>query len=255
MFRQTSKILHGWLPTAHMVGHVTENTQCPGCACGDETIDHMLRCPNALMKKKRREAIAALRKKGLKARVPKRVLNSFVGLLAHYLCEKEGDPVARIKHGGSRIAAHQQMAVGLKYMARGFLVVGWHDAIAATGARHPERKMDALQRLIWSDVVTPLWHTRNDILHKSVNRNREHEDQSLMEKISWYVRHKRELLSYHDQDLAGIDVSRLHRMCRSTKQAWVRHLDIAREAYVNERKQLARGQNVITRYFSSTRQA
>ena len=68
-FRQTSKILHGWLPTAHMVGHATGNTQCPGCACKDERIGHMLRCPHHLMKKRRQEAITALRKKGLKARV------------------------------------------------------------------------------------------------------------------------------------------------------------------------------------------
>ena len=254
-FRQSSKILHGWLPTAHMVGHATGNTQCPGCTCSDETLHHMLRCPHQLMKKKREEIIAALRKKGVKARVPRRVLDSFIALLEHYLCDGEGDPMKGIKHGGSRKAAHQQMAVGLEYMARGFLVEAWQDAIAATGARNPERKMDTLQRLVWGSVVQPLWLTRNDILHGKENKHKEHEESTLMEKISWYVRHRGSLLSFHDQSLAEIDLSRLHRMKRATKQAWVRHLDIARKAYVNELRQRASKQNVITRYFVPRRRS
>ena len=104
----------------------------------------------------------------------------------------------KIKHGGSRKAAHQQMAIGLQYMARGFLVKGWQEAIETTGVKHPDRKMSALQRLVWSEVVTPLWNTRNDILHKGENKHKEHEDQFLAEKISWYVRHRQDLLWFHD---------------------------------------------------------
>ena len=43
-FMQTSKIMHGWLPTMHMRQHITGISQCPGCACQDETIDHMVAC-------------------------------------------------------------------------------------------------------------------------------------------------------------------------------------------------------------------
>lgn len=39
--RQTSKIMHGWLPVGHMHGHATGNTHCPGCPCMDETMDHL----------------------------------------------------------------------------------------------------------------------------------------------------------------------------------------------------------------------
>ena len=97
-------------------------------------------------------------------------------------------------------------------------------------------------------MVQPLWHTRNDILHGTENKHKEREESSLMEKIYWYVRHRGELLSYHDQSLAEIELSTLHRMKQATKQAWVKHLDIARKAYVNELKQRASKQNVITRY-------
>ena len=109
--------------------------------------------------------------------------------------------------------------------------------------------MDALQHLVWDDVVQPLWHTRNDILHGMENKHKERKESSLMEKISWYVRYRGDLLSFHDQSLAKIDISTLHRMKHATKQAWVRHLDIARKAYANELRQLASKQDSITRYF------
>ena len=106
-FRQTSKIMHGWLPTAHMLGHISGNTQCPGCPCPDETLGHMLRCPHHLMARKREEIIAALRKKGIGARIPRRVLTAFIHLLTHYLCRLEGDPLRRMPDRSLRIACHQ----------------------------------------------------------------------------------------------------------------------------------------------------
>ncbi len=45
--------------------HVTETDQCPKCPCKDKTIDHIICCPNALMKKKSGEITAALCKKKL----------------------------------------------------------------------------------------------------------------------------------------------------------------------------------------------
>ena len=120
-FRQTSKIMHGWLATGHMHGHATKVTQCPGCSCTDETIGHMLRCPNRLMDKKRQEILHSLRKKGLRSRVPKRVIEVFCRLLEHYLTECKGDPLRGIYYRPTRQAAHQQMAIGLEYMPWGFV--------------------------------------------------------------------------------------------------------------------------------------
>ena len=133
------------------------------------------------------------------------------------------------------------MAIGLQYMPRGFLAVGWQDAIKATGAKNPEQKMDALQRLMWDDVVSPLWSVRNDIMHRKENKHQEQEDRSLTEKISWYVKHRHDILSVHDQQLAEVDLSTLHRMTRQTKRAWARHLEVARNAFTKEAEQLARG--------------
>ena len=72
---QTCKIVHGWLPTMHMLSHITGINQCPGCTSRDETIDHMILCPNWLMLKKQEEIMQDLRKKGLSSKVPTQVMN------------------------------------------------------------------------------------------------------------------------------------------------------------------------------------
>ena len=66
-FRQTSKLMHGWLPVMHMRQYITGMNQCPCCTeCKDETIKHLFQCPNHLMTQRRDEAIEQLRKKGVK---------------------------------------------------------------------------------------------------------------------------------------------------------------------------------------------
>ena len=65
---------------------------------------------------------------------------------------------------------------------------------------------------------------------------------------AWYVKYKHKLLSVYDRYLAQFDLATIHRMDRHTRAAWVRHLDITREAYNIELQQKAKGRNVITRY-------
>ena len=66
--------------------------------------------------------------------------------------------------------------------------------------------------------------------------------------LTWYVNHRRDVLSNHDTFLARMDVSTLHRIRLETKREWVHRLDMARDAYTNELRQRANSQNVITRY-------
>ncbi len=64
---QTSKIMLGWLPVMHMQAHITGQAQCPGCVCPDETMDHIFRCTNRVLGKKREELLLNLRAKLLAA--------------------------------------------------------------------------------------------------------------------------------------------------------------------------------------------
>ena len=57
----------------------------------------------------------------------------FCRLLEHYLTEGSGDPLRDIRHRATRQAAHQQMAIGLQFMPRGYLAKGWFTAISDTG--------------------------------------------------------------------------------------------------------------------------
>ena len=136
----------------------------------------------------------------------------------------------------------------LSMMVRGFLAEGWMAALVESGTPKPERRMKTLQRLTWDDFAFPLWLQRNDVLHKnSTNEYNCKEDRMLSAKITWYQKHRQDILSIQD-------LTTLHRMKRETKRAWTNILDKARAAYDNERNQRASSQNVITRYFQTTTQ-
>ena len=149
-----------------------------------------------------------------------------------------------------KAAIAQQHAIGFHMMVRGFLATGWYDAIAATGASHPERKMTALQGLVWDTIVDPLWATRNDILHRQQNNFDAVEQERMAERMIWYSQHREEILSSHDQFLAEFDVATISRMPKAIKRVWVRHLDSVRHAFEIERRQRASNQHVITRYLA-----
>ena len=46
-FKQTSKMMHSWLPLGHMRHHVTGLNQCPGGTCNAKTIDQISLSPRA----------------------------------------------------------------------------------------------------------------------------------------------------------------------------------------------------------------
>ncbi len=114
---QTSKILHDWLPVMHMMSHMTSNTQCPGCSCTNETIQHLLHCPHLLMKAKRDEIVAALQKEGLKAHLPWVLL----GVLSDYIL---GTITANTLIDATRRFHHSlaaQARIGVNHLLRGFI--------------------------------------------------------------------------------------------------------------------------------------
>ena len=56
-------------------------------------------------------------------------------------------------------------------------------------------------------------------------------------RIVWYVDHRHELVNYHDQFLAEIDLTRLSGMRRETKRKWIHNLDISKNVWKIEREQ------------------
>ena len=249
-FKQTSKYMHGWLPVMHMRHHITGVSQCPGCPSTNETVNHMLRCPHELMEKKRREILAQLRKKGLDAKLPRAVVTALEAVLRNFFHPSHTFNYTAVSPSINR-AIKSQSTLGIDMMIRGFVAQDWETALNKFGDR-ADRRMETLLQLLWDDVMTPLWKTRNDILHAKTNRYHEATDEMMSERIQWYMDHKHDVLVSNDHFLAEFDVGTLHRMSRTTKRKWIQHLDVARASYAMELQQRAKDQHVITRYFMRT---
>ena len=149
----------------------------------------------------------------------------------------------------TRDVIDEQGRIGMSLMMRGFLAKKWFEAIEASGSKHPERRMVALQRMMWIEWVEPIWHTRNDILHGGHNNTNDAESQRLADKMLWYRSHKEDLLAHHDRSLARFDLTSIQKMRRNTRRECVRQLDIARVAYEREKFQVGQGQPTLHRYF------
>lgn len=245
---QTSKIMHGWLPIMHMRQHITGISQCPGCRCEDETLEHFIKCPHHLMKMKRKEIIAALRKKGLGNWVPKSIVHAFCELLNHFF-NSDTDFVTPPTFKPSLCAAiQQQQKIGINFMIHGFFATSWILAIEDHDCSKPERAMTALQRFVWNGIVAPLWTVRNEILHRKKNHFDAVEEERMAERIIWYGQNKHHVLDANDHFLARFDLTSLRGMARAAKREWVRHLDAAKAAFEIERSHRANLQNSIDQY-------
>ena len=243
--------MHGWLPVMHKRWHITGIKQCPGCNHHDETIEHFFQCPHPLMKERRKEVIAALRKKREENKIPKSVVKLLIDMLLHVFQGKDKFDCTKYD-GRQQVVIKSQQAIGLSLLPRGFISSEWHNHLKFLGVSNPERRVDSILKMIWEDIFDPLWDQRNRILHDEANKYNVAEDKILSTKLIWYVRNKHSVLAYQDHFLAKYDVNTLHRMKRTTKRKWIQHLDRAKLAYEKERNQRATSQHVITRYFRST---
>jgi hypothetical protein len=231
---QTCKIMHGWLPVAHMHHHITGVNQCPGCKSTNETINHFSKCTHPTLVVQRTKAIDQFYATGLKQKIPQNILNAITHTLKAYT---KGDTDYTQRHYNSNITvalAHQN-EIGIDMMARDFLSKHWLYAIHPS--RDPQRTMNKIQRMIWMDFVEPLWGHRNDLLHHNLNHLTQAEENKLTESISWYCAHRHTILSHHNQFMAdNIDLDSLHTLPLKHKQEWMRHLGTARLAYEKEIK-------------------
>ena len=250
-FRQSCKLMHGWIPVMHKRQHITGIKQCPGCSQPDETVEHVFRCPNPLMKKRRKEIVADLRKKRGKNKIPKSAMGILIDMVSHVFQGKRLFDSSKYDGRQQKVIASQQ-AIGLHLLPRGYVSTEWYTHLKFLGVSNPKRRVDSMLKMIWHDIFDPLWDQRNRILHDETNKYNVAEDKALSTRLTWYVRNKHSLLAYQDHFLANHDVNNLHRMRRATKREWIRHLDKAKLAYENERRQRASSQNVIIRYYRST---
>ena len=240
----TSKILHGWLPVMHMLAHMSGNTQCPGCPHPDETFEHLVHCPHPLLQAKREEIIAALRKKGLKLRAPRALLDFLVSTIlgsgSHINDDDGTSPLHR--------ALASQKRIGLLMTLRGFLATEWTTYLRSCGLSYPSRTMAWILRFLWFDSFDALWRIRNDILHRQQNDYSNLEDSRLQERLHWFLDNNTSI-SRRDHFLLRFSHQDVHLLPHRTKKELARLLTRAMDIHSKELLLLDKGQTRITDFF------
>jgi hypothetical protein len=138
---QMCKIMHGWLPVAHMHHHITGTNQCQGCKCNNKTINHFLQCPHPSITEKRTNILKQMRAKGKKLKIPKDVLHAITQTLTAYTGSTQS-----INHNYNtaiKTRIKYQQKNGIDMMARGFLSKQWLHTIHPS--RNPTQTMNKLQ--------------------------------------------------------------------------------------------------------------
>jgi hypothetical protein len=248
---QSSKIMFGWLPVMHMLAHMSGNSQCPGCTCVDETLDHLFTCPHPILVAKREEIITDLRKKGLKRRVPRAFLDAISTMMTAYFTATPSTPPS---HSLLRTALYKQRAIGVNMFLRGFSVTDWLNALRDLGEEHPARIMVWTLRFLWFDCTDTLWRERNAILHHSQNHFTRLDSIRLDDKLSWFLTHKTQL-ARRDQYLLRYTQQDIQNMPTKTKRELLRLLGMAHNIHQKELLLRANGQSVLTDYFSTNSRA
>lgn len=244
---QTSKFMHGWLPVMHMHGHTTGIKQCPGCSCTDETFEHMMRCTHPQMAITRTAALDNLRHNGVQHGLPKPFMTTVVRYIRNTLQGRATD----YRDMEIEKVLKSQDRIGANYFIRGFISTEWSNLATNLGNTEPDRCTALLIRSLWDDLITPLWRTRNDILHHSTNFVSDTTYAQLGDRLLWYIQNK-SALARQDQYLTQFSASQIDAMGIHQRREWVKHLDIARDAWTKEQAILATGQRLITDYFKRT---
>ena len=248
---QSSKIMFDWLPVMHMLSHMTGNSQCPGCTCTDETLDHLFICPHPMLVAKREEILAALRKKGLKRRLPRAFLDTLSYMMDEYFNEAPTKPCS---HSLFRAASKTQRSIGVNMFLRGFPVTDWTTALHALGEEHPARIMAWTLRFMWFDCTDSLWRERNAILHHSQNQFTRLDSLRLDDKLNWFLTHRTQL-ARRDQYLLRFTQTDITNLPTKTKRELLRLLGLAHKIHQQELLLRENGQSVLTDFFSTNPRA
>jgi hypothetical protein len=243
--RQISKIMHGWLPIGHMHGHTTGNTQCPGCPCLDETMDHLFQCPHTNLMEKKDELITSIRTKGISSGIPRVIMETVCRLLYDLI---HGNNWNTPEHPSLAKAVRSQIDIGIRLLPRGFISAEWLECLKDFGVQLPEQKMSKLFRLIWFDFTDMLWRNRNEVAHGGDSRTQQIERETWASKLRWYLEN-RQVISPSDQFVLSYTEERIETMPNATRRQLVQNLERLEKIFATEQRTRARGQRTIRSFF------
>jgi hypothetical protein len=191
------KIMHGWLPVAHMRHCITGTNQCPGCKCNDESINHFLQCPHPSITEKKTSILKQMKAKGIKLKIPKDVLHAITQTLTAYT--RLTHSINHTYNTAIKTAIKYQRKIGIDMMARGSISKQWLRTIHPS--RNPTQTMNKLQQLKWMEFFEPLRKNRNKLLHCTVNFFTQANGNKLAKSIKWYCENCHLILVHHNTHL------------------------------------------------------
>ena len=153
---QTCKIMHDWLPTGYMRKRIKEATHCPGCRKKDKTLRHVLQCLMPQMEETRKMAMKTMRKIGQKKMILRHIFEAFWHVIQREMDGRE-DYTWETYDTKLRETIVAQQKIGVPIMLMGFLAKRWLETMEETGTTSTCRKMNALQELIWTEIIDPIW--------------------------------------------------------------------------------------------------
>ena len=242
---QTAKIMHGWLPVMHMLSHMTGNSQCPGCPHPDETLDHLFRCPNIVMRKRRDTLLLDLRTSGRKQGWPRPILEALWTII-HDFCE--GQATTLPQHPQIREAVTAQLDIGINLLPRGFLSTRWLYLLEEFGVERPQSKITLFLHTLWFSFTLPLWQTRNDIVHRQENLHRQANLLNNCAQLRWFLDNPH-VLSTSDHFLLRYSNEDIDHMTDRAQTHTLYHLEAARESNSLDLLNRQKGQHTITKFF------
>ncbi len=249
-FTRTSKIMHDWLPVMHMQAHSTKNSQCPGCAHTDETLDHLFCCKNPRLIRLREVVIIKLQKKSLCLGLPWVIVDTLTQLLQDYTLNR---PPALPQYDQLRRAVESQLQIGVRMLPWGFLSKQWVDLLADFSISFPARKMSGFLWLLWLDFVEPLWKARNEIAHQGANLNAQAADSTITDRLYWYLDNPHVVSAGNRRALLSIGCEDIIRMTPLKQATLAKDLDTMRALFSIESQQRASGQSLLTEFFQPVR--
>ena len=206
-----------------------------------------MRCTHPQMTVTRTAALETFQHNGVQHGLPK----PFMTTVVRYIRNTIQGRLTDCRDKEIKKVLESQDRIGANYFIRGFISTEWSRFATHLGNTEPDRCMALLIRSLWDDLITPLWRTRNDILHHNTNFVSDTTYAQLGDRLLWYIQNKL-ALARQDQYLAQFSTSQIDAMGIHQRREWVKHLDIARDAWTKEQAILATGQRLITDYFKRT---
>lgn len=190
--RRIIKFIHEWTPTMAQQHRFDEDIAptCPCCNDQEESLDHMLKCPDERMETARNMAIATWSSKLIESsqlKTPEPITAALRLGLQQWFSDTPHTPPGAPPH--VQTAFRSQTEIGWKNLLKGRVSDSWASARTAlwppgtTGFGTNERWLRLLVKTTW-EIFSTIWITRNGILYGATQEEQEEmQRQTLMQRI------------------------------------------------------------------------